>query len=90
LKRATASRSSGQWKDNDFDVLANGIVVGRIFKSTSSPVGSSWTLAFGHQHTHNRGSNLPQLACREHALPDVLTPPVPNDKPHWPDGPTVP
>ena len=31
LKHASASRSSGQWNDDDFDVFANGIVVGRIF-----------------------------------------------------------
>jgi hypothetical protein len=28
LKRASASRSSGKWNNDDFDVLANGIVVG--------------------------------------------------------------
>jgi hypothetical protein len=33
LKRASASRSSGEWKDDDYDVLANGVVVGRIFLS---------------------------------------------------------
>ena len=32
LKRASASRSSGKWNDDDFDVLANGVVVGRMFK----------------------------------------------------------
>jgi hypothetical protein len=50
LKRASASRPSGQWNDDDFDVLANGVVVGRIFKANASPVGASWmwTLAFGH------------------------------------------
>jgi hypothetical protein len=31
LKRASASRPSGEWNDDDFDVLADGIVVGRIF-----------------------------------------------------------
>ena len=31
LKRASASRSSGQWRDDDYDVLENGVVVGRIF-----------------------------------------------------------
>ena len=31
LKRASASRSSGQWRDDDYDVLEDGIVVGRIF-----------------------------------------------------------
>ena len=25
LKRATASRSSGEWKDDDYDVLADGV-----------------------------------------------------------------
>jgi hypothetical protein len=50
LKRAPASRTSGEWNDNDFDVLADGAVVGRIFKAAASPVGSPWmwTLAFGH------------------------------------------
>jgi hypothetical protein len=50
LKPASASRPSGQWNDDDFDVLANGVVVGRIFKANASPVGASWmwTLAFGH------------------------------------------
>ena len=30
LKRASASRSSGEWGENDYDVLADGVVVGRI------------------------------------------------------------
>jgi hypothetical protein len=42
LKRAALNRPSGQWNDNDFDVLANGVVVGRIFKANASPVGASW------------------------------------------------
>jgi hypothetical protein len=29
LKRASASRPSGDWNDDDFDVLADGVVVGR-------------------------------------------------------------
>jgi len=50
LKRASASRSSGGWNDDDYDVLADGVVAGRIFKAAASPVGSPWmwTLAFGH------------------------------------------
>jgi hypothetical protein len=50
LKRASASRLSGEWNDDDFDVLAKGIVVGRIFKVHAAPVGMPcmWTLAFGH------------------------------------------
>jgi hypothetical protein len=50
LKRASASRSSGEWNDDDFDVLADRVVVGRIFKVHAAPVGTPWmwTLAFGH------------------------------------------
>jgi hypothetical protein len=39
LKRAAASRPSGKWDDDDFDVLADGVVVGRIMKAAASPVG---------------------------------------------------
>jgi hypothetical protein len=35
LKRASASRPSGQWQDEDFDVLADGKVVGRILEEGS-------------------------------------------------------
>jgi len=50
LKRASASRPSGEWNDDDYDVLADGVVVGRIMKAAAVPVGMSWmwTLAFGH------------------------------------------
>jgi hypothetical protein len=30
LKRASASRPSGEWSEDDFDVLVEGVVVGRI------------------------------------------------------------
>jgi hypothetical protein len=31
LKYSSTSRSSGEWRDDDYDVLENGVVVGRIF-----------------------------------------------------------
>jgi hypothetical protein len=37
LKHASASRQSGKWNDNDFDVLREGVVVGRIFKANAAP-----------------------------------------------------
>src|SRR5262245_3172175 len=52
LKRASsASRPSGEWSDVDYDVLCEGAVVGRIFKSAAAPVGTPWMwmLAYG-QH----------------------------------------
>jgi hypothetical protein len=39
LKRASASRPSGEWNDDDYDVLADGALVGRIFKANAAPVG---------------------------------------------------
>jgi len=50
LKRASASRLSGEWNDDDYDVLAEGVIVGRIMKAAASPVETPWlwTLAFGH------------------------------------------
>jgi hypothetical protein len=38
LKRAWASRPSGQWNDEDYDVLADGAVVGRIFQVHAAPL----------------------------------------------------
>jgi len=50
LKRASASRLSGEWSDDDYDVLCEGAVVGRIMKAAASPVDAPWlwTLAYGH------------------------------------------
>jgi hypothetical protein len=50
LKRASTSRSSGEWSDDDYDVLADGIAVGRVMKAAAAPVRTPWlwTLAFVH------------------------------------------
>ena len=55
LKRASASRPSGEWGD-DYDVLADGKVVGRIFKSAKSPIGTPWmwTLAYSFHKDRTR------------------------------------
>ncbi len=39
LKRASASRPSGEWRYDDYDVIADGVVVGRIMKAAAAPVG---------------------------------------------------
>jgi hypothetical protein len=54
LRQAQAGRAGAQG-DNDYDVIGpDGIVIGRIFKATTSPfVGTPWiwTLAYGdHEH----------------------------------------
>jgi hypothetical protein len=42
LKRASASRPSGEWSDDDYDVPADGTVVGRIMKAAAAPEGTPW------------------------------------------------
>jgi hypothetical protein len=68
LKRSSASRPSGKWKNDDFDVLCDGAVVGRIFNAAASPAGSSWmwTLAFGHHE--DRTPTHGYAATREAAM----------------------
>jgi hypothetical protein len=62
LKRASVSRPSGEWNDDDYDVLADGVVVGRITKAAAAPQGKRWlwTLAFWHHEdrTPTRGYEL--------------------------------
>src|SRR5262245_6520640 len=44
LRRSSASRSSGQFRDDDYDVLEGGVVVGRIFcLDAIGPQGRPWT-----------------------------------------------
>ena len=49
LRQAQASRAGAQG-DDDYDVIGtDGIIIGRIFKATTSPTGTPWmwTLAYG-------------------------------------------
>ena len=66
LRRASAFRPTGAWNDDDYDVLCNGVVVGRIMQAAAVPVGMSWmwTLAFGEDRTPAHG----YAATREAAM----------------------
>src|SRR5262245_12240069 len=49
-----ASRPSGEWSDDDYDVLAEGAIVGRIFKASAGAVGSPWIWTFIFLHHEDR------------------------------------
>jgi hypothetical protein len=68
LKRASASRPSGEWSEDDYDVLAEGVVVGRIMRAAASPVDAPWlwTLAFGYHE--DRTPTHGYAATREAAM----------------------
>jgi len=72
LKRASASRLSGEWSDDDYDVLAEGFVVGRIMKAAAAPVGAPWlwTLAYG-QH-EDRSPIYGYKATREAGMEEFV------------------
>ena len=68
LKCATLSRPSGKWNDDDYDVLADGEVVGRIFKTNAAPVGSPWMWTFDFPHHEDRTPTQGYAATREAAM----------------------
>jgi hypothetical protein len=68
LKRALASRPSGEWSDDDFEVLADGVVVVRIFKANASPVGAYWMWTLDFWHHEGRSPTHGYAATREAAM----------------------
>jgi hypothetical protein len=68
LKRASASRPDGVWKDDDYDVLADGVVVGRIFNAAASPVGTPWMWTLIYRHHEDRSPTHGYEPTREAAM----------------------
>ena len=56
LKRASVSRPSGQWRDEDYDVLENGVVVGPHFQSAGRAADRPWMWAAGHNGDIHRAA----------------------------------
>jgi len=68
LKRASASRPSGEWNDDDFDVLAHGVVFGRMMRVHAAPVGSPWMWTLAFRHHEDRTPIHGYAATREAAM----------------------
>jgi hypothetical protein len=67
LQRASVSRPSGQWRDDDYDVPEEGVVVGRIFKAQVAPQDRPWMWASGHNGDIKRAAHGYE-ATREAAM----------------------
>jgi hypothetical protein len=70
LKRASASRPSGEWDDDDYDVHADdGKVVGRIMKEAAvAPVGTPWVWTLACDYHEDRTPTHGYAATREAAM----------------------
>ena len=68
LKRASASRPSGEWAEDDFDVLADDDAVGRIMKAAAAPAGQSWMWTLAFEHHNDRTLTHGYAATREAAM----------------------
>jgi hypothetical protein len=66
LKRASASCPSGEWNDDDYDVLCNGVVVGRIMRV--SPIGTAWMWTLGFEYYKDRKPANGYAETREAAM----------------------
>jgi hypothetical protein len=71
LKRASASRSSGQWQDEDYDVLADGKAVGRIYEDAGAAAGratsiTAATFVYRHAHQLKLGSKALTMEMSAH------------------------
>ena len=54
LKRTSALRPSGQWRDDDYAVLENGVVVGKV---PVAPPDRPWMWASGHSEHIKRAAH---------------------------------
>ena len=68
LKSASKSGPSGEWNEDDYDVVADGLVVGRIMKAAAVPVGMSWMWTLGYGYHEDRTPIHGYAATREGAM----------------------
>ena len=68
LVRASVSRPSGKWAEDDYDVWdGNAKVVGRIFRATVTPAGRPWFWTIT-ERTEQRPTERGYADTREGAL----------------------
>src|SRR5262249_49845099 len=68
LQRAWVSRPSGQWSEDDYDVVADSRVAGRILRSAAAPVGTPWFWTLAYSHLEDRTPTHGYEPTREAAM----------------------
>jgi hypothetical protein len=64
LPQASASRPGAQGSDDYGVIGAEGFVIGRIFRATTSPVDRMWMLAYGYDQDRTNTSGRARPLCR--------------------------
>lgn len=79
-----------EWSDGDYDVLADGVVVGRIMKASAAPEGTPWlwTLIFGYHedHRHTVQAETPLAALSRFPRPALWSALLQYARQSLPDG----
>jgi hypothetical protein len=70
LVRASKSRPSGEWSDDDYDVRYDNRVIGRIFLHPQVPVGRPWFWSITAGEARSSIFNKGYSASREQAMAD--------------------
>jgi hypothetical protein len=78
LLRASKSRPSGEWSDDDYDVRDRGRVIGRIMLHPQAPKGQPWFWTITAREAAPSIYNKGYAASREQATADFKT--------RWVDG----
>jgi hypothetical protein len=66
--KGASSRPSGEWDDDDYDMLADGVVVGRIMEAAAAPVGLPWMWTLIFDYHEDRSPTYGYEATREAAM----------------------
>jgi hypothetical protein len=67
LKRTATSRTSG---DDDYDVLAEGVIVGRIMRDATAPEAAQWFWSLAYGYHKDRSPTYGYAATRVAAMAD--------------------
>jgi hypothetical protein len=68
LKRATRITPSGELKHDDYDVLCDDKVVGRIMKAAAAPVGTPWLWTFAYGAHRDYSTTCGYAVDRDEAM----------------------
>ena len=68
LKRGSTNRPSGQWADDDYDVVSEGRTAGRIYRSHAMPADRQWFWGLAYGEDKDRSPTHGYAGSREEAM----------------------